>query len=196
MELKTHGITKDTPKNLMFGSGAYYKNLKYSEGAWSGEVLGATSGGGKLTITQEFLDAELDGASVLVRGAKNKVGEMASIETNLTEFKEGLLVDALHLAEDTSEAVEGFKKFTTKDNLEDSDYLENIAFVGALNDGRNIIVIMENAFCTSAFEIETKNKTQVTYACKFDCHATFEQARLNKVPVYIYYPNATEEATV
>lgn len=235
--LKTHGITAETPKNLMFSAGAYYKNLKYGEhyeivdqstdGAlevvassatggtqvdlatvtptcpeaqvgdyvkkstgWYGNVLGATSGGGTVSITPEYLDAELDGATVKVKGAKNIVGWTAQMEINLTEFREGVFVDALHLVEVEDANVTGYVKYTTKAQLSDDDYLENIAFVGLLNDGRNVIVVMNNALCTGALELEPQNKTQATFAATFECHATFEQADLMHVPVDIYFPVA------
>ena len=189
--LKTHGITAETPKNLLFSAGTYYKNLKYTDGAWSGDILGATSGGGKLSITPEYVDAELDGATVTVKGAKFKVGETASIEANFTEVMEGRVVDALHLVEDTNTTVTGYKVFKSKALLEDTDYLDNIAFVGTLTDGRQVIVILPNALCTSAFELEGKNKTQATYTCTFECHADITQDDLYHLPYEIYFPNAT-----
>lgn len=238
MELKTHGITAETPKNLMFSAGAYYKDLKYglhyeiveqgTEGAkkvvesaasgdtevnledvtptcpdakvndyvkqdtsWYGSILGATSGGGTVAITPEYLDAELDGATVKVKGAKNIVGWTAQMEINLTEFREGVFVDALHLVKDENAGVTGYVKYTTKAQLNDDDYLENIAFVGLLNDGRNVIVVMNNALCTGAMELEPQNKTQATFAATFECHADFEQEDLMHVPVDVYFPVAT-----
>lgn len=190
--LKTHGITADTPKSLLFSAGTYYKNLKYETNKWTGEVLGATSGGGKLSITPEYVDAELDGATVAVKGAKFKVGETASIEANFTEVKEGIVVDALHLEEDTSKTVTGYKIYKSKALLTDDDYLENIAFVGTLTDGRQAIVILPNALCTSAFELEGKNKTQATYTCTFECHADIKQGDLYHLPYEIYFPNTSQ----
>lgn len=235
MALKTHGITSSTPQNLMFGAGAYYKNLKYgqhyeivasgTEGAkevvasdatgekvlltdvtptcpdakvgdyvkqettgFYGTPVGATSGGGKLTIEPEYLDAEIDGATVLVKGCKNKVGETGTMEINFTEFREGVFIDALHLEKDTSKSYEGFTAYKTKSVLAADEYLENIAYVGTLNDGRNVIVIMENALCTSAFELEAKNKEQAVYAATFTCHADLTQDVLNYLPITVLFP--------
>ena len=189
--LKTHGITEDTPKKLLFSAGTYYKNLKYSEGKWEGTVLGATSGGGKLSITPEYTDAELDGATVAVKGAKFKVAETASIETNLTEISEGVVADALHLVKDTTFTDNGWTKYDSKSLLEDSDFLENIAFVGTLTSGKQVIVILDNAICTSAFEIDAKNKEQATYTCTFECTADFTQDDLYHLPYHIYFPTET-----
>lgn len=188
--LKTHGITEATLQNLMFSAGAYYKNLKVpeSDGAWTGTPLGATSGGGGLTVEPEYITAELDGATVTVKGATQKVGEVGTMKINLTEFTEGLVADALHLVEDKTSKVTGFKKYKTKALIDDSDYLENIAFVGKLTDGRQVIVIMENAICLSAFELDTKDKEQAVYELEMTCTADITQEDLNHLPIHIYFP--------
>ncbi|MGL4484662.1 MAG: X2-like carbohydrate binding domain-containing protein [Anaerovoracaceae bacterium] len=191
MPLKSHGITKETPQNIMLSAGAYYKNLKYVEtGAapgWSGDILGATSGGGKVAIAPEYMDLELDGASVKVRGGIQKVGETAQIEVNVTEFSKGLIVDSLHLVQDTSFKGEE-TKYVSKRTLDDEDYLDNIAWVGTLVDGRQAIVILPNALITSAFEVEGKNKNQATFSLTAECTASFEQSDLEHLPYEIYFP--------
>jgi hypothetical protein len=164
--------------------------VKQETTGFYGVPLGATSGGGKLTIEPEYLDAEIDGATVLVKGCKNKVGETGSMEINFTEVREGVFIDALHLVKDTSKTYDGYTAYKTKAQIDDDDYLENIAFVGLLNDGRNVIVIMENALCTSAFELEPKNKEQAVYAATFTCHADLKQDDLMHVPVTVLFPTA------
>ena len=44
--------------------------------------------------------------------------------------------------------------------------------------------------CTEAFELETKNAEQTTFAVKFECTADLENDSLNKLDIAIYYPNA------
>lgn len=191
--LKKHGLTAATPQNLLFSAGVYYKNLKWQTSAWQGTILGATSGGGTLSITPEYTDAELDGATVKIKGATFKTGETATMEINLTEIVEGTVAEGLHLEKDTSgTAVTGYTKYKTKEQISEDDYLENIAFVGTLTDGRQVIVIMENAICTGAFELEGKNKTQATFALTYECTADIAQESLNHLPVYIYFPTAPE----
>lgn len=193
MGLKKHGITNETIKNMILGAGVIYKNLKYSdtEKAWSGTVLGATSGGIKFNYEAQWLDIEVDGATVLVKGvSKQKVGESATLEGQMTELTEDVLVNALHLVKDTSEDSE-YTKYITKENVSETDYLDNVAYVGTLSNGKNIIIILPNAICTEAFEMETKNATQTTFAVKFECTADLENDQLNKLDVQIYYPGAT-----
>lgn len=192
-ELKTHGITAESVKNLLFSAGTIYKNLKYTEGTgWQGIVLGATNGGIKLAITPEYAKPELDGASVAVKGAIIKTGETATLESSMTELTENIIKDSLHLVEDTTKTIQGYKAYTSKRSLTESDYLENVAYVGTLVSGKQIIVILDNAICTSAFEIQGQNKTQATYTITFECTASFEQTDLEHLPYRIYYPQAVE----
>lgn len=199
MALKKHGITTETIKKMILGAGVIYKNLKYnSQGSggspgWEGTVLGATSGGIKFSWEATWLDIEIDGATVLVKGvSKQKVGETASIEGQMTELTEDILVTAMHLVRDESENT-GYTKYVSKENVDEGDYLENIAYVGTLSNGDNVIIILPNAICTEAFELETKNSEQTTFAVKFDCTADLENDSLNKLDIAIYYPNQAVE---
>ena len=191
MALKKHGITTETIKKLILGAGVIYKNLKYVENDWTGEPLGATSGGIKFNWEAQWLDVEVDGATVLVKGvSKQKVGESASIEGQMTEMTEDILVTALHLVKSTSEDT-NYVKYVSKENITEDDYLENIAYVGTLSDGKNIIIILPNALCTEAFELETKNAEQTTFTVKFECTADLENDSLNKLDIQLYYPMVT-----
>ena len=175
MALKTHGITPDTINNIMLGAGVFYKNLSYGAEGWEGTVVGATSGGGTVNIEPEYLDVEVDGATVAVKGlTKQKVGETATIEMNLTELTEGVVVSVLNLTEVSSKSNEAYTCYTTKTNIDETDYLENVAFVGTTTNGSNVIVIMPNAVCTSAFSLSGQNKTQATYTIQYQCTATLD----------------------
>lgn len=192
MGLKKHGITSETIKKLILGAGVIYKDLKYDKTAkdWTGTPLGATSGGIKFNWEAQWLDIEVDGATVLVKGvSKQKVGESASIEGQMTEVTEDILVTALHLVRVASDDA-NYVKYVSKENItEDEDYLENIAYVGSLSNGKSIIIILPNALCTEAFELETKNATQTTFSVKFECTADLENDTLNKLDIELYYPN-------
>lgn len=187
MALKKHGITENTPSELMFQSATIYKNLKFQTNDWAGDVLGATSGGSKFALVEEFADAEVDGALVKFKGGKVKIGETGTLEVNMTEFKEDVIKHALHLVEDATKTVSGYKAYKTKGSIDDSDYLENIAVVGWLTNGKSIIFILPNAFCTSGIEIEPKDKEQATFALTFEAHADIA-GDLDHLPVEIYYP--------
>lgn len=189
MALKKHGITTETIKKMLLNAGVIYKNLKYTAGSgWAGEVLGATSGGITFNYEKTWLDIEVDGATVLVKGvSKQKVGESAYLEGNMTEITDGILVDALYLEEAESEDND-YKKYVTKSNITEDDYLENIAYVGTLSSGKQVIIILPNAICTEAFEINPQNNNQTTYKVKFECTADLQNDALDKLDIGIYYP--------
>ena len=196
MALQTHGITQETPKNLMLGAGTFHKNLKSNPDlitpenpqGWTSEILGTTSGGGSLNITPEYYKPDVDGATVAIKGLVFKVGEEATMGANVAEFSPKLFVDTLHLREDTGNSVPGYKKFVSTPRIGEEDFLDNVAFVGTLTSGEQIIVIFNNAICTGAMELSPENSTISTYEITFECTATFEQLSLDYLPYEIYYP--------
>ena len=193
-KFKKSGITESTPQNLLINAAVLYANLRYEEGKWYGDLLGATSGGAKVHISSDFQDIEVDGAIVKVKGMTLKQGEEAYIEANLIEMTPDIIKMTM-VAEQASSNVPRYDLYQTKALLEDSDYIDNIAAIGTLSDGREIIVIMENMLCTSGFEADTKNKDKSVLKCKFECSAGFEDAH-DTLPVSIYYPKGKETVVI
>lgn len=182
------GASANTPKNIMFGAGTIHKNLKYSDGTWNFEesIMGATQGGSKISIKPEFADIEVDGALVAVKGLKVKTGETASMEINFVEITKEVIKTALLGSDGVSEDA-NFDLIESTATINEGDYLENIAFVGETLDGRKVIVIMDNALCTSGFESEGKNKEAGLLTCTFECHADLT-SDVDVLPYHIYYP--------
>lgn len=189
-KFKKSGITSATPKNMLINAAVLYANLKYENGQWYGDLLGATSGGTKVSVTSDFQDIEVDGAVVKVRGMAVKQGEEGYIEANLIEMTPEVLKMSM-VAKQVESEVSGYDLYTTKALLEDSDFLDNIAAIGTLSDGREIIVIMENMLCTSGFEADTKNKDKSVLKCKFECFAGFEDDH-STLPIFVYFPHSKE----
>ena len=186
------GVTASTPENILFGAGTIHKNVKYTtETGWNFEstIIGATQGGSKLSVVPEFRDIEADGAWVLVKGLKVKVGESGSMEVNFLEINKDIMKHAI-IGEDGTSEDNGYTMIQTKADLEDGDYYDNVAFVGKTVDNRNIIVIMENVLVTSGFESEGKNKEEGVGKYTFTCHADIN-GDLQKLPIKIYYPVAS-----
>ena len=182
------GVTENTPKNILFGAGSIHKNLVYSDGAWniSESIVGATSGGSKLSIIPEITPIEVDGALVKAKGLTVKTGETATLEINFIELTPELIKAATIGAAGTSDDAT-FDMIQSKANIEEGDYWENIAFVGQTLEGKNIIAILENAICTSGFEQEGKNKEGAIGKYTFECHADLT-SDLDTLPWKIFYP--------
>lgn len=184
------GVTKNTPQNILFGAGTIHKNLKYTGSAWNFEesIVGATSGGSKLSIIPEITKIEADGALVAAKGLSVKTGETASMEINFLEITKDILKASVIGKDGTSEDTK-FDLIESKPNIEEGDYWENIAFVGKTLDGRNIIAILNNALCTSGLELEGANKEGAKPAITFESHADLD-SDLDTLPYKIYYPKA------
>ena len=234
-ELKNHGVTADTPKNIMLGAGTLHKGFVYgyylltakpanwasaytsyftrsgtspnytytavtgqTAPTWAADtyyykgwnfaesLVGATSGGNKLTITPEITTVEVDGALVKVKGLDFKTGEVAKLETNLVEITPELLKTTV-IGELVTSDVEGYNLIESKADIEEGDYYDNLAFVGKKTDGTPIIIILDNALCTSGFEGEAKNKENTVVKCTFECYQDVT-GDLAKLPYHIYYP--------
>lgn len=185
-----HGITTTTPENILLGAGAWYRNLKFTDGVWSGDVLGATNGGGKISITGEFVPIEVDGALVKVKGLIVKQGGTVTAEVNYAELSTAVMKMATLFDEGESDA-EGFTMLQDKAAIEEGDYVENFGFVGyTANNAKQIIFIMENALCTSGMELEPKPKEQAVVKLTMEAYANNE-GDLDTLPVKIYYPAVT-----
>lgn len=187
MKMGKHAVTANTPGNILLGAGTWHKGLKYETNAWTGTVLGATSGGGKISIKGEFIEIEVDGALVKFKGQTIKQGGAASAEVNFVELTNDIMKIGT-LFEEGESTANGFTMLQDKENIEDGDYIENLGFVGFTADGsKQIIVIFENALCTSGMELEPKNKEQSVVKLTFDAVAN-PDSNLKTLPVKIYYP--------
>lgn len=185
------GVSQNTPKNIVLGAGTIHKGLKYTTGTgWNFDesIIGATSGGSKLTITPEVTTIEADGAMVRVKGLDVKTGEVASMEINFLELNKDIIKQAIIGTVTTSDDTT-YDLIESKANIETGDYLENIAFVGKTVEGKDIIVILDNALCTSGFELEGKNKEAGIVTLTFECSAELD-SDLDTLPYHIYYPKA------
>jgi hypothetical protein len=184
-----HGVSESTPENILLGAGTIHKNLTWNtdEAKWEGDIIGATSGGNKVSIKGEIKDIELDGALVKVKGLAVKQGGTGTMEVNFAEINEEIMQKAALMKSDVSDAT-GYTMLVDKSHIEEGDYIENFAFVGkTANGAKDIIIIFENALCTSGLEIEGKNKENSVIKLTMEAYANNE-GDLDTLPVRIYYP--------
>lgn len=194
-ELVMHGITENTPKNILLGAGTIFKNLTWDATKSQfkfDNVLGATSGGSKFSIKNEFKNIEADGAVVKVKGLTLKYGQVAQLETNLLDITVDNLKIAM-LGEEKTAEITGYKELVPKAQLEAGDYIDNLAYVGRKSDGSPVIIIMENALCTEGLGLEGKNKDNAVLKVKFECYGDIT-SDLQTLPVKILIPEDVQKA--
>lgn len=186
-----HGVSATTPENILLGAGTIHKNLVWDNetNAWKGDIIGATSGGNSVEIKGEIIDIELDGALVKVKGLAVMQGGTGTMEVNFAELSADVMKMAMIGEEGVSDAT-GYTMIQTKANISEGDYVQNFAFVGkTANDAKDIIVIMDNALCTSGLKIEGKAKENAVVKLTMEAYAE-NAGNLDRVPVRIYYPSA------
>lgn len=190
-EFKSSGVTEKTPANILLGAGTIHKGLKFEGNAWNfaESLIGATSGGTKFTIKPELKDLEVDGVLVKTQGLTVKVGETASIETNIVEVTPEILKIAVIGKDGTDATKTGYSEIVSKNRIEEGDYIENFGYVGKTIDGKPIIIIFDKALCTSGLEIEGKNKEAGVFKGTFECYAALTGDH-EVLPYHIYYPTA------
>lgn len=190
MRAGNNGVTEKTVKNIQFGAGTIHKGLKYSTDSWNFEesLIGATKGGSTVKIEPEFYSVQPDGSTVAIKNFKRKIGEKATMDVNLIEINPDMIKASVVGADGVSN-IEGYSLIESKDSIEEGDYFENIAFVGETLDGKNIIVILDNALCTSGLSIEGKSGEESVGKFTFECHGD-ASASLTTLPYHIYYPTA------
>lgn len=185
-----HGVTANTPKNILFGAGTIHKGLSVSATSVEyGTIVGATSGGSKLSIVPEVTNIEVDGALVKAKGLAKKTGEVATMEINLIELSTDMLKAAI-IGEDGTSTLSTHDLIVSKPDIEEGDYWDSIAFVGKTVEGLDIIVILENALCTSGLELEGKHKEGAVGTFTFECYAELT-SDLDTLPYHIYYPKSS-----
>lgn len=199
--VKSTGYTKDTPKSYVINAGAVYKNLTWDKATstWQGELLGATADGNKLTIEQNYRTIEIDGVFTNAVGQKVLESQFAKLETNVKELTYEnirLAINGVVTAGDGVTAPTNYKIVSAKGKIETTDYIKNLGLVGTLSGtNQKIIIILDNALCTSGLEAEFKDNEEAVVTMTFEAHADQDQVEDLTLPCRIYYPDG-EAGTV
>lgn len=187
------GYTSDTPKSFILNAGAVFMNLKWENGVWSGMRLGATVGGNTLNLTQEIEQIEVDGVFTGARGLDVFTDGEASLTCNVKELTAKNIAAALLAGESPSDGElypSGYTVIEPKGQITDSDYLDNISYVGTVSgSNKPIIVILKNAICTSGLDLETVDKEQGTVEMKFEGRVGADDVDNMALPATILYPD-------
>ena len=198
--VKRTGYTASTPKHYLINAGAIYKNLvwnptggKDSKGQWEGELFGATAGGNKVTVEVNYRVVEIDGVFTSAVGQKILESQTAKIETNVKELTAEnirLAINGKIKEADGTDAPTGYKVISGKSKLENTDYIKNLGIVGTMSGTNDpIIVIIDNALCTSGLDFETKDNDEAVIAMTFEAHADEDKIDDLSLPCRIYFPN-------
>lgn len=191
---KYSGFTTETAKSLLLNAGAYFKNYDvgtddFDSAVAAGKLIGATKGGGEFSAVPEIRQIEVDGVAGRAKGLETIDSWDIYLKANVLEVKEATIQSGLAASSVDSSTNTAYDIITASNNLEVSDYIDNITWVGTLSGSdKPVIIQIFNALNTEGLKFSTTDKAEATISLTFYAHYT--QDDLDTPPFKIYYPKA------
>ena len=194
--LPKSGYTAGTANNYLLNAGALVRDLEWNkeEEKWSYTLVGATSGGSKITLKNNLRQVVVDGVMTTPEGGDVIESSEAIFEINLIEHTLENLKQALFAKSTASDGETyplGYDVVKPKGQIEASDYITNLGYIGTVSGSdKPIIVIMHKAICTTGYEIEPKDKAEAIYKIAYAGRTAKSEAGTSALPVTILMPKA------
>ena len=191
---KYSGFTTETAKSLLLNAGAYFKNFvvgtdEFDSAVAAGKLIGATKGGGEFSAVPEIRQIEVDGVAGRAKGLETIDSWDIYLKANVLEVKEATIQSGLAASSVDTSTNTDYDIITASNNLEVSDYIDNITWVGTLSGSdKPVIIQIFNALNTEGLKFSTTDKAEATITLTFYAHYT--QDDLDTPPFKIYYPKA------
>lgn len=141
-----NGITDDTAKKIQLDAGAFFKNFvvgtdTYATAKAAGKILSATQGGGEISLKPTFRQISVDGAKGRVKGLADIESWECYIKATMVETDVDKLSAALACADvDSAAGVTGYTKIVGRNAVDDTDYIDNITWVGRQSGSQTPII--------------------------------------------------------
>lgn len=190
------GVTASTPKNLQLDAGAFYKNYDVATDTAetaAAKLIGATAGGGSFAAVPNIRRIEIDGVKGDTKGFKTIDEWQVTMTANVKELSANLLKMSLATGSSTetkspsTATSNNYNKIVATNELADSDYINNITWVGRLSGSQTpIIIVLKNALCTNGLTITPQDKNESVVTVTFTGH--YDPSSLDTVPFELYYP--------
>lgn len=188
------GLTPATPDNLLLDAGAFFKGYIVgtdTPATATAKLLGATSGGGAFSAVPTVRKIEVDGAKGNVKGLQVIDDWTVTMTANAKEVTVQNIALALGAAT-LGTATDGYQKITGKCEIEDSDYVDNITWIGKLKGSDTpVIIVLNNALSMNGLTLTFTDKTEAIIALTLTGNYDLED--LETPPFAIYYPQAVTE---
>lgn len=191
---KYSGFTTETAKSLLLNAGAYFKNFDvgtddFDSAVTAGKLIGATKGGGEFSAVPEIRQIEVDGVAGRAKGLETIDSWDIYLKANVLEVKEATIQSGLAASSVDTSTNTDYDIITASNNLEVSNYIDNITWVGTLSGSdKPVIIQIFNALNTDGLKFSTTDKAEATISLTFYAHYT--QDDLDTPPFKIYYPKA------
>lgn len=188
------GFTDETAKKLLLDAGAFFKNFAvgtdtFDTAVTADKLLGATQGGGNFSAIPTIRKIDIDGVKGAAKGLEVIDEWVVTITANMKEVSESVLVASL-AAGVAANGTTGYRKITANNYILETDYIDNITWVGRLSGSEKPVIIQVfNAISTSGLTLATADKSEAVVTLTFTGH--YDPDGLDTPPFEIHYPDAT-----
>ena len=189
--MKFTGLTSATRKNIQLDAGALYKNFvpgTDTPATAAAKLIGATQGGSQLSIVPEIRQIPVDGVKGPTKGYEVMESVTATLTTNIKEVKPESVKLALAAATVDTTALTDYSKITINDEILNTDYIDNITWIGKISGSNDpIMIVLKNVLCLNGFSFAVADKSEGVVPVTLTAH--YDVADLEEVPVDIYIPD-------
>lgn len=186
------GYTAKTAENLLLDAGAFFINYEietdtFDTAVTAGKLLGATRGGGQFDAVPEIRSLEVDGVKGKAKGLQVIDSWEVKLTANVLEVTKEGLAQALATSQTDTTTNLNFDVITAKNNIELTDYIDNITWVGKKSGvDEPVIIQIYNALNTTGLSLQMQDKNEAVIALEFEGH--YGESDLDNPPFAIYYP--------
>lgn len=189
------GLTSKTPQNLLLGAGAFFKNYDVKTDTpekAEAKLLGATQGGGSFNAVPTVRQITVDGGKTNVKELETIDDWVVTMVVNAKEITATNIALALGAVKsEDAETPTGYQKITGKEDFEQSDYQDNITWIGKLKGNEKpVVIVIKNALSLNGLSLSVADKNEATVPITLTGHYSLD--KLDEVPFEIYYPKVAE----
>jgi len=177
------GLRTSSMQNLILNEGAFLIGFDYSsyttaaalEAAIvealqdSDKLLGATNGGGTFVCVPTTRQIEIDGIRGSVKGATHIDSWDIRLTGTLKELKKAVLAKLMVCA-DVDNTVTNLTKITLHNDIEASDYIPHLCWVGSTPYGY-VMIGMTDVLNTAGVTMTFQDKNEATIPFEFKSHS-------------------------
>lgn len=185
------GVTAGTPQHLQLDAGVFLKDYTIGEDILAENILGATRGGGTLSVVPTIHHVAADGIPENYVGMDRIDEYVGQISTTMLEVTPESVVLALGGAASAANVKRAGSEIedvhiTLNHTLSASNY-HDVWWLGNLSDGRLIAVKFSNAMSKSGLSLNITDKGEGTYGIALTAHYSGELYKQGKAPVDIWF---------
>ncbi len=188
------GFTSTTAENLLLDAGAFFKNFvvgtdTFDSAVTAGKLLGATQGGGTFSAVPTIRPIQIDGVKGSAKGMQVIDEWVVTLMANIKEVTQESIKNALGAAT-IADGPTGYKKITAKNQIELTDYIDNIVWVGKLSKTDTPVIIeILNAISLGGLTLNMADKAEGLIPTTLTGH--YDSDELDTPPFAIYYPDSS-----